>query len=695
MEINPRKTLGRDRELVILIGALVTFIVLLALNFGYVGQQSNYDKEYISLAGELRVLSQRIAKNAEAAVTRSEAFPQMKDARDQFAQIVSRLKGGNTLTGLPPTPDAATSQLGKVEKEWKRYGANADVILSNEQLVKASTEFVKTINELSPKLTKASEGLLDALIKKGAPVEKATQAEGERAMTRLMAQQENIAVAGRLVALSQQIAAHVNKVFQGGRGSEAAAQAADLFRRDAAAFVTALEGMRSGNEALRITRVEDLDARKRLDEIADLFGSITQLDLLILEKFPDLFKVQDAAKDVFERSDALFKDTTDLVSAYASLESNRTIISATTGYIIGAFALVLLITLGYKLRRDALARLAVSADENRRNQTAIMRLLDEMANLADGDLTARATVTEDITGAIADAVNYAIDALRTLVTNINEITVHVSSAAQETQATAIHLAQASDHQAQQITDTSAAINEMAVSIEEVSANAAESAAVAQNSVAIAGKGAAAVQNTIQGMDSIREQIQETSKRIKRLGESSQEIGDIVELINDIADQTNILALNAAIQAAMAGEAGRGFAVVADEVQRLAERSSNATKQIDALVKTIQTDTNEAIISMEQSTSGVVNGAKLAQDAGAALKEIESVSSKLAGLIQSISHTARQQAFGATSISNTMNEIREVTTQTSVGSNETAASIGNLADLANDLRKSVAGFKLPS
>jgi len=694
MEINPRKALGRDRELVFLIGALVTFIVLLALNFGYVGQQSNYDKEYISLAGELRVLSQRIAKNAEAAVTRSEAFPQLKDARDQFAQIISRLKGGNTLTGLPPTPDAAASQLGKVEKEWKRYGANADVILSNEQLVKESTEFAKAINEVSPKLTKASEGLLDALIKKGAPVEKATQAESERAMTRLMAQQENIAVAGRLVALSQQIAAHVNKVFQGGRGSEAAAQAADLFRHDAAAFITALEGMRSGNEALRITRVEDPDARKRLDEIADLFGSITQLDLLILEKFPDLFKVQDAAKDVFETSDALFKDTTDLVSAYASLERNRTI-SATTGYILGAVALLLLITLGYKLRRDALARLAVSADEIRRNQTAIMRLLDEMANLADGDLTARATVTEDITGAIADAVNYAIDALRTLVTNINEITVHVSSAAQETQATAIHLAQASDHQAQQITDTSAAINEMAVSIEEVSANAAESAAVAQNSVAIAGKGAMAVQNTIQGMDSIREQIQETSKRIKRLGESSQEIGDIVELINDIADQTNILALNAAIQAAMAGEAGRGFAVVADEVQRLAERSSNATKQIDALVKTIQTDTNEAIISMEQSTSGVVNGAKLAQDAGAALKEIESVSSKLAGLIQSISHTARQQAFGATSISNTMNEIREVTTQTSVGSNETAASIGNLADLANDLRKSVAGFKLPS
>jgi twitching motility protein PilJ len=270
----------------------------------------------------------------------------------------------------------------------------------------------------------------------------------------------------------------------------------------------------------------------------------------------------------------------------------------------------------------------------------------------------------------------------------------VSSAAQESQATAIHLAEASDHQAQQITAVSSAVNEMAVSIEEVSRNASESANVAQQSVEIAHKGSKTVRRTISGMDTIREQIQETSKRIKRLGESSQEIGDIVELINDIADQTNILSLNAAIQAAMAGEAGRGFAVVADEVQRLAERSGNATKQIEALVKTIQTDTNEAVISMEQSTSGVVEGARLAEDAGEALVEIESVSNRLAELIQSISGTANKQSTAATHISDTMNVIKEITTQTSAGANETATSIGNLADLANDLRKSVAGFKLP-
>ncbi|MEM6936904.1 MAG: methyl-accepting chemotaxis protein, partial [Pseudomonadota bacterium] len=204
-----------------------------------------------------------------------------------------------------------------------------------------------------------------------------------------------------------------------------------------------------------------------------------------------------------------------------------------------------------------------------------------------------------------------------------------------------------------------------------------------------------VRQTIDGMDNIREQIQETSKRIKRLGESSQEIGDIVELINDIAEQTNILALNAAIQAASAGEAGRGFAVVADEVQRLAERASNATKRIETLVQTIQADTNEAVISMEQTTTEVVNGARLAEDAGEALGEIEKVSHDLADLIQNISEAARQQSAAATNISGTMNVIQEITTQTSAGTSQTAESIGHLADLAAELRRSVADFKLPA
>lgn len=329
-----------------------------------------------------------------------------------------------------------------------------------------------------------------------------------------------------------------------------------------------------------------------------------------------------------------------------------------------------------------------------RDQEAILRLLDEIGGLADGDLTAQATVTEDFTGAIADSINYAIDQLRGLVGTINTMAVQVSTSAQETQATAMHLAEASDHQAQEIAGATAAINEMTRSMNQVSADAAESAKVAEQSVNTANKGNQLVHNTISGMDNIREQIQDTSKRIKRLGESSQEIGDIVDLINDIADQTNILALNAAIQASTAGDAGHGFAIVADEVQRLAERSSAATKQIETLVKAIQADTNEAVISMEQTTSEVVRGARLAQDAGVSLEEIETVSKDLASLIHSISNTARQQASSAGHISNTMSVIQEITSQTSSGTTTTALSIGELAKMAVEMRNSISGFTLP-
>jgi twitching motility protein PilJ len=384
---------------------------------------------------------------------------------------------------------------------------------------------------------------------------------------------------------------------------------------------------------------------------------------------------------------------TDLTEQVSSLSDVRPI-TGTTVLIIGAVIIAILVLFFVINFRNTRTRLNSEEETNEANQIAILRLLDELSNLADGDLTSKATVSEDFTGAIADSINFTIDQLRILVSRINETAVEVSESAENTQGTALHLAEAAEHQAQEIAGASAAINEMAVTIDQVSSNASESAAVAERSVKIANTGAEVVQSTIDGMDTIREQIQDTAKRIKRLGESSQEIGDIVSLINDIADQTNILSLNAAIQASMAGDAGRGFAVVADEVQRLAERSSAATKQIEALVKTIQSDTNEAVISMEQTTAEVVRGARLAQDAGVALEEIETVSANLAELIQNISNAARQQAASAGHISNTMNVIQEITLQTSSGTTETASSIGILAEMAVELRTSVEGFKLP-
>jgi len=366
---------------------------------------------------------------------------------------------------------------------------------------------------------------------------------------------------------------------------------------------------------------------------------------------------------------------------------------------IGAVTLALLLLGGLLALHSKTSVFEKAANEqaaqNDRNQQAILRLLDEMGSLADGDLTVEATVTEDITGTIADSFNFAIEELRKLVATVNDTALMVDTATKQTENTAAHLAKAADNQGREINAATESIVSMAASIEEVSGNAERSSDVARHSVEVAHKGGEAVRRTIDGMNTIRETIQETSKRIKRLGESSQEIGNIIELINDIAEQTNILALNASIQASMAGEAGRGFAVVADEVQRLAERSTNATKQIEVLVRTIQSDTNEAVVSMERSTTDVVGGALLAENAGAALDEIEQVSNQIASLVQNISSSARQQAGSAADVTRRTTRLREIGDQTGQATSATAASIAKLSELATQLRKTVEGFTLPT
>ncbi|MGP6069830.1 chemotaxis chemoreceptor PilJ [Pseudomonas aeruginosa] len=637
---------------------LIVSIVLLFANFAYLNTQSNHDKQYIGHAGELRVLSQRIAKNAtEAAAGKGEAFKLLKDARNDFEKRWNILVNGDESTSLPPSPEAVKPQMDVVQQDWDGLRKNADSILASEQTVLSLHQVASTLAETIPQLQVEYEEVVDILLENGAPA-------------------DQVAVAQRQSLLAERILGSVNKVLA---GDENSVQAADSFGRDASLFGRVLKGMQEGNAAMSISKVTNAEAVDRLNEI--------------LETSPDLFQVREAANNIFSVSQTLLDKASQLADGFENLAGGRSI-NLFAGYVLGALALASIILIGLVMVRETNRRLAETAEKNDRNQAAILRLLDEIADLADGDLTVAATVTEDFTGAIADSINYSIDQLRELVETINQTAVQVAAAAQETQSTAMHLAEASEHQAQEIAGASAAINEMAVSIDQVSANASESSAVAERSVAIANKGNEVVHNTITGMDNIREQIQDTSKRIKRLGESSQEIGDIVSLINDIADQTNILALNAAIQASMAGDAGRGFAVVADEVQRLAERSSAATKQIEALVKTIQTDTNEAVISMEQTTSEVVRGARLAQDAGVALEEIEKVSKTLAALIQNISNAARQQASSAGHISNTMNVIQEITSQTSAGTTATARSIGNLAKMASEMRNSVSGFKLP-
>lgn len=664
----------------LLIALLLAAMVAMAVVYSMVAIQSGYDKEYLGLVGEQRVLSQRISKFAgQANRGLPVTFDQLKKYRDEFAHNLQLLRAGNPNSGMPPSADEKViEKLNEVVRYWKRYDENAKVIIEARSVVIALREIVRLINENAAQLLALTDEVATLMAQKGA-------------------RPDQVYIASRQLMLSQRIINNVNRVLEGGEG---AVTAADRFGRDAALYGRVVRGLLEGDNALNIRRVTDDEVIERLEDVSDLFDMIGMQVSGILERSPEMFQVSEAIQRVLDDSDLLLDSLSELEAAYQEEIDSRAVTSF-VGNLFAIAAVVLLIVLGWRLKKEGDRRLEQTEKErqsteeqNRRSQQAIMRLLDEMGDLADGDLTVNATVTEDITGAIADSMNFTIDALRSLVTAINDTATQVTSAAEKSQATATHLAEASTHQAQQIASASSAVNEMAVSIEGVSKNADQLAEESQRSVSIAKKGSEAVQKTINGMDVIREQIQETSKRIKRLGESSQEIGDIVELINDIAEQTNILALNAAIQAAMAGEAGRGFAVVADEVTRLAERSSDATKQIEALVKTIQTDTNEAVISMEQSTSGVVAGARLAEDAGSALGEIESVATNLADLVQNITNATRQQASAAGNISDTMNVIQEITTQTSEGTKQTASSIGNLAELANELKHSVSGFKLP-
>ncbi len=664
-----RSNLANNTARMVLISAFVVFILAFLFITVFVQYKSDQDKEYISHSGELRVLSQQIAKNAvEAAAGKEEAFKLLAVARKNFETRWGYIVNGDSETGLPPSPVEGISEL---QALWNDARDSADRIVETRDTVLSLHEVAATLSETIPQLQVEYDEVVEILLDNNAPA-------------------EQVAVAQRQSWLAERIVRSVNKVLSGG---DDAVMAADSFGRDANLFGRVLNGMIEGNVAMHIQPVTDDEAIDSLAEISELFEFVAGSVDEILETSPELFQVRESANNIFNSSQSMLTQTSQLEVSHEERADSWTLLQS-VGYILAIVALSMLGGVGFTTYRDTQSTLKEEESKNEQNQMAILRLLDELADLADGDLTTQATVTEDFTGAIADSINFAIDQMRALVTAINETAVQVASAAQETQSTAMHLADAAEHQAQEIAGASAAINEMAVSIDQVSSNASESTSVAERSVTIANKGAEVVQATINGMDNIREQIQETSKRIKRLGESSQEIGDIISLINDIADQTNILSLNAAIQASMAGDAGRGFAVVADEVQRLAERSAAATKEIEALVKTIQNDTNEAVISMEHTTAEVVRGARLAQDAGVALEEIETVSKSLADLIQNISNAARQQASSAGHISNTMNVIQEITSQTSAGTTATAKSIGNLAEMATKLRESVAGFKLP-
>ncbi len=661
-----------DNRVLVLGAMLVLSIIIMVALFTSASLLSRPNTAYINIITEQQVISQQIAINAiEATKGGRKGFDRLELNRNRYMEILRMLDSGDSLLDIPPLSSVYGDEYSQLQSAWNRYNNNIAVILDSSETVERIKEQGTQATESMPELIALSEAVMKALEKVDAP-------------------RGNIIAAARQLALMRGIDGSLHQIISGG---SSLLVAADQLGVDSNEVGTLLLALLKGNAALGISRFSDSKLVGFLLKSADIFDVANNSITEVLNFSAKLSKVFEASGNIQQASPSLVTTANRLIKRIIAEDQSLRVLSI-TGYVFGAAALVLLVMLVLSVVNVSRAQLAESRDQNDKNQRAILRLLDEMTNLADGDLSTHTTVTEDITGAIADSVNYSIDALRDLVGTINKTAVQVSSAVHKTQSTTGQLASASTTQTREITGASETITTISQSMLDVSEKAADSAEVARKSVSIAHKGGETVRQTIAGMETIREQIQETSKRIKRLGESSQEIGDIVNLITEISDQTNILALNAAIQASMAGEAGRGFAVVADEVQRLAERTGDATKQIEALVKTIQADTNEATVSMEQSTANVVKGAKLTENAGGALDRIEQVSMNLAQRILEISDATKSQADESVKITRIMDAIQEITEKTSEGSTQASNSIGELTQMVNAMQNSVAGFKLP-
>ncbi len=695
---------GRERSAWIPLLAVLLVISMVAGVLAFVAwsRHNAHVEKYLLYAADQRVLAHRIAKYAvEAAGGKEASFGRLRDSRDRFTQLLNVLKKGAPKEGLPPSPAVVRPELKSVEDRWLELRSYVDAVLDNQDAILSVKEIISNIEDTLPDLQELYNDITTELVKQ-------------------KADPQQIFYATRQLFLAQRVESAVKDVLAGGART---ATAVDQLTQDVDELKTVAEALLNGSKALGIKALKEKDLKEDLVEVTAILGDLDEALNTLLGMIPDVLPALEAVGEtplaekaqqavaqgqvlpdmdvpsaLSQASDKVAEAVKNLIHAYQTKARDFYLGPIPIGplliTLLGALTAILLVALGVALLRRARRQEQAIADQYQRNQEAIRRLLDEMGDLADGDLSVQATVTEDITGAIADSINYAVEAMREVVQSINDTAEEVSRSSQETQANIMQLAEAAEHQRDEIIGASQTIDKMTNALVEMEGTAIQSAEVAQKSVQLAAKGGEAVRRTIHGMDNIREQIQETSKRIKRLGESSQEIGNIVELIEDIADQTNILALNAAMQAAMAGEAGRGFAVVADEVQRLAERSANATKQIEALVQTIQADTKEAVNSMEASTSEVVSGAGLAEDAGAALQEIEKVSQEIAEIITRLAESAQAESAQARQLDDTMGVIQEITQQTTEGTQNTAEAIGELARKINQLRQSVAGFVLP-
>ena len=678
--LGTRSAAAHQRVLSILLA--LSLIALAAMVYWTVSQ-TDRGAQQVGAIGQSLMQSQRLAKSVSQALIGSpEAFPELKESSTALASNVRGLQSGSAT--VPALGEAYSAEVGKIVPLMERAEKNAATVLGEQKTLTEVGTALRSVSRQSSDLLEVAETISSLKLQQNAPP-------------------AEISAAGQLVMLTQRIGKSASEFLtMEGVSSEAVF----LLRKDLNSFKEIGEGLLDGSQELRLAPTRDEQTRERLTALLKMYEETRTQAGGILGNLQGLVSAREAQTAIVAESEPLRKELEGLQDKLSSVSG-----LGLTGLLLllipAALALLAALGLAYVQLRDSRQRQMLAEQQrhsaelqqqegkrvNDANQAAILRLMNELQTVAEGDLTQEATVTEDITGAIADSVNYTVEELRSLVGNVQSTATRVAQTTSKVETTSTELLATSTEQLREIRETGQSVLDMAARINDVSAQAQESASVARQSLQAAESGLTAVQNAIGGMNSIRDQIQETSKRIKRLGESSQEIGEITELIADITEQTNVLALNAAIQAASAGEAGRGFSVVAEEVQRLAERSGDATRQIAALVKAIQTDTQDAVAAMERSTQGVVEGARLSDNAGTALSEIDSVSRRLADLIEQISSAASKEADQANQVASNIQHIFAVTEQTGESTRSTANQVRDLARMADELRQSVARFKI--